>query len=326
VNLTGAIDLTARDVTLNYLPLFHTAGINLHTLPTLIAGGSVVVLPGFDADRFFDLIEAGRITALLAVPAIYQALSVHARFADADLSKVRSWSSGGAPLAHALIDIYAKRGVTLCQGYGMTETGPTTFLMRPEEAERKLGAVGRPLMMTESRIVGVDGRDVAAGEAGELLIRGANVTPGYWNRPDATAETLDADGWLHTGDVARVDADGYVYIVDRIKDMYISGGENVYPAEVENVLAGHPDVLEASVIGVPDERWGEVGCAYVIPRPGRAVDDAALRVYCREHLAGYKVPKSFVVVDDLPRTPAGKVRKHVLRAEAMAAPRLEKRA
>ncbi|MEQ8816385.1 MAG: long-chain fatty acid--CoA ligase [Thalassobaculum sp.] len=316
VNLAGAIDLTARDVTPNYLPLFHTAGINLHSLPTLIAGGSVKVMPGFDPDRFLDLIEAGELTALLAVPAIYQALAVHDRFASADLSGVRSWSSGGAPLPHALIDLYAARGVTICQGYGMTETGPTTFLMRPEEAVRKRGSVGKPLLMTESRIVGPDGRDVPAGEAGELLIRGANVTPGYWNRPDATAETLDPEGWLHTGDVARADDDGYVFIVDRIKDMYISGGENVYPAEIENVLLGHPDLLEVAVVGVPDGRWGEVGRAYVVPRAGRRVDEAGLRAWCRERLAGYKLPKSVAVVDDLPRTPAGKVRKHVLRAEA----------
>ncbi len=317
VNLASAIDLTANDVTPNYLPLFHTAGINLHTLPTLIVGGSVKVLPGFDADRFFDLIEEGVLTALLAVPAVYQALSVHARFAAADLTKVRSWASGGAPLAHALIDLYAGRGVTVCQGYGMTETGPTTFLMRPEEAVRKRGAVGRPLLLTESRIVDANGRELPPGEAGELLIRGANVTPGYWNRPDATADAFDREGWLHTGDVARCDEDGFVFIVDRIKDMYISGGENVYPAEVENVLAGHPDILEAAIVGIDDARWGEVGRAFLIPRPGRAVDEAAVRLYCRERLAAYKVPKSFVVVDDLPRTPAGKVRKHVLRAQSI---------
>jgi len=319
VNLASAIDLTAGDVTPNYLPLFHTAGINLHSLPTLIAGGSVKVLPGFDADRFLDLIEAGALTALLGVPAIYQALSVHPRFAGADLSRVRSWASGGAPLPHPLIELYARCGVTICQGYGMTETGPTTFLMRPEEAVLKRGAVGKPLPMTEARIVGPDGRDAAAGEAGELLIRGANVTPGYWNHPDATADALDADGWLRTGDVARADTDGFVSIVDRIKDMYISGGENVYPTEVETVLLAHPDVLEAAVVGVPDERWGEVGRAWLVARPGRRLEETEVKAYCRERLAGYKVPKSVAVVDDLPRTPAGKVRKHVLRAAAAQA-------
>lgn len=319
VNLASAIDLTASDVTPNYLPLFHTAGINLHSLPTLIAGGTVKVLPGFDADRFLDLIEAGAVTALLGVPAIYQALGTHPRFAAADLSRVRSWTSGGAPLPHALVELYARRGVTICQGYGMTETGPTTFLMRPEEARRKPGSVGRPLPMTESRIVGSDGRDVAAGEAGELLIRGANVTPGYWNRPDATAEALDADGWLRTGDVARADAEGDLFIVDRLKDMYISGGENVYPAEVETVLLGHPDILEAAVVGVPDERWGEVGRAWLVARAGRRLDEAEVKAFCRARLAGYKVPKSLSVVADLPRTPAGKIRKHVLRLEAAQA-------
>lgn len=316
VNLTAAIDLTARDVTPNYLPLFHTAGINLHSLPTLMAGGSVKVLPGFDAGRLLELIDAGTLTAVLAVPAVYQALSLHPRFADADLSKVRSWTSGGAPLPPALFELYVRRGVTLCQGYGMTESGPTTFLMRPEEALLKPDAVGRPLPMTEARIVGPDGRDLPPGQAGELWLRGANVTPGYWNRPDASAEAIDAAGWLRTGDVARADPDGFHHIVDRIKDMYISGGENVYPAEVEAVLAAHPDVLEAAVAGVPDQRWGEVGRAWLVPRPGRRIDDDGIRDYCRERLAGYKVPKSVAVVDALPRTPAGKVQKHVLQAAA----------
>ncbi|SME92116.1 fatty-acyl-CoA synthase [Tistlia consotensis] len=323
VNLASAIDLTAGDVTPNYLPLFHTAGINLHSLPTLIAGGTVKVLPGFDAERFLDLIESGGVTALLAVPAIYHALAALPRFAAADLSKVRSWSSGGAPLPATISALYAARGVTLCPGYGMTETGPTTFLTRPEEALCKPGSVGRPLLMTQCRIVGPDGRDLPPGEAGELLLRGANVTPGYWNRPDATAETIDRAGWLRSGDIARADAEGFVFIVDRIKDMYISGGENVYPAEVEAALLGHPEVAEVAVVGIADERWGEVGRAYVVPRPGGSPDEAGLRAWCRERLAGYKVPKSVVLVEALPRTPAGKVQKHLLRARGTEPARQE---
>ncbi|GAB4350814.1 MAG: long-chain fatty acid--CoA ligase [Gammaproteobacteria bacterium] len=314
VNLSQAIDLTAADVTPNFLPLFHTAGINLHTLPTLIAGGTVVVLPGFDPDSFLELIGSGRITALLAVPAVYQALSLHPRFAEMDLTRVRSWSSGGAPLPEELIRLFAERGAALCQGYGMTETGPTVFLMDPESVTRKPGSVGKPQLLSRVRLVDAEGRDVPAGEAGEIWVKGPNVTPGYWNHPEATAEALDGSGWLRTGDVGRCDEEGYYYIVDRIKDMYISGGENVYPAEVERVLIEHPSVLEAAVIGVPDPQWGEVGHACLLAQPGRTVDVEALREFCRARLAGYKIPKSFEVVSEFPRTPAGKVQKHILRS------------
>ena len=314
INLAGATDLTSRDVTPNYLPLFHTAGINLHTMPTLIVGGSVKVLPGFDPDRLLDLIGGGELTALLAVPAVYQALSIHPKFASTDLTKVRSWTSGGAPLPDAVLDLYLSRGAAICQGYGMTETGPTVFLMDPDNVTAKPGSVGKPWMMTRIRIVDAEGHDVERGDSGELLMKGPNITPGYFNRPEATAAALDADGWLHSGDVARQDDDGYVYIVDRIKDMYISGGENVYPAEVENLLHSHPDVHEAAVVGLPDDRWGEVGRAYLIAAPGRAIDADAIIAYCRENLAAYKVPKSVRVVTELPRTPAGKVKKHELLA------------
>ncbi len=313
VNIAQPTGLTAADTTPCYLPLFHTAGINLHTLPTLINGGTVKVLPGFDADRLLDLIDAGELTALLAVPAVYQALSLHERFESVDLTRVRSWSAGGAPLPDHVLETYARRGAFIQQGCGMTETGPTTFLMDRENVLEKPGSVGRPQLLVEARIVDAAGRDVADGEAGELVLRGPGITPGYWNRPEITAETI-VDGWLHTGDVARRDADGYYYIVDRIKDMFISGGENVYPAEVEATLHTHPDVLEAAVVGVPDEKWGEVGHAFLRAQPGATIDLEALRTWCREHLAAYRIPKRFFVVEDFPRTPAGKVQKHVLRA------------
>ncbi len=315
INIGQAIDLTGRDVTPNYLPLFHTAGINLHTLPTLIVGGSVKVMLKFDPSALLRLIGAGELTALLAVPAVYQAMSLHPDFERTDLHRVRAWSAGGAALSEGLLQLYARRGARICQGYGMTETGPTVFLMDEASVERKPGSIGKPQLLTRVRIVDDEGRDVATGEAGEYLIKGPNVTPGYWNRPEATREALDADGWLHTGDVGRCDEEGYYYIVDRIKDMYISGGENVYPAEVERVLLTHPAVLEAAVVGVPDERWGEAGCAYLIPKPGRQIDTAQVIAFARQSLAAYKVPKSIRVVEDFPRTPAGKVQKHHLRVQ-----------
>lgn len=312
INIAQAIDLVGDDVTLNFLPLFHTAGINLYTLPVLLAGGEAKVLPGFDVERTMDLLAAGALTAFFGVPAVYQALSLHPKFDETDLSKVRCWGSGGAPLPDILVEKFAARGARVCGGYGMTETGPTAFLMREEDITRKIGSVGRAQILTASRIVGSDGRPVATGKTGEMQLKGPGITPGYWNAPEATRAAFTEDGWLKTGDLAMEDEDGFTYIVGRLKEMYISGGENVYPAEVENVYARHPAVLEAAVIGVPDAKWGEVGRAFILLREGARADAGELSRFGRENLAAYKTPKSFVFVDDFPRTAAGKVQKHLL--------------
>lgn len=314
VNIRQAIDLRGDDATLNFLPLFHTAGVNLHTLPVFIAGGTSYILPQFDPGAMFDLLEARRIDVFFAVPAIYQQLALHPRFGAADLSHVRSWGCGGAPLPDILVDAYRARGVRVCNGMGMTETGPTAFLVDAAQAWEKIGSVGKPQILTAARIADADGNDVAEGETGELLFAGPNITPGYWKKPDETAKAFHPGGWLKSGDLARRDADGYYYIVGRSKDMYISGGSNVYPAEVENVLAEHPDILEAAIIGVPDERWGETGEAYVMLRPGHeAPAESDLAQFLRARLAPYKAPKRYVFVTDFPRTAAGKVQKHKLR-------------
>jgi len=311
-----AFGLRDGDHTLNFLPLFHTAGIQLLTMPALMAGGTVSVLPGFDADRALDLMPS--LDVFFAVPAVYQALALHPRFDATNFANVRAWGCGGAPLADALVHRYAARGVRVCNGYGMTETGPTAFVAAQEDALDKVGSVGKPQLLLDVRIVDAQGKDVATGEVGEVWMRGAGLTPGYWRRPDENARAFTSDGWLKSGDLGRCDADGCYYIAGRIKEMYISGGENVYPAEVENVLAHHPDVLEAAVIGVADARWGEVGCAYVIARPGHVVDAHRLSSFCRERLAAYKVPREFVALPEFPRTPAGKVRKHLLASHAGA--------
>ena len=314
VNIGQAIDLTSTDTTLNFLPLFHTAGINLHTLPVLLQGGTIRVLKKFDIDPVMAALSTGQCRAFFGVPAIYQAISLHKDFANADLSRVRSWGCGGAPLPASLIELFATRGIVVCNGMGMTETGPTVFLMDTAHAEAKIGSVGKPQILSEVRLVDDEGKVIADPDtAGELQIRGPGITPGYWNNESATRAAFTPDGWLKTGDVARRDSDGYYYIVDRIKDMYISGGENVYPAEVEVVIYRVPGVLECAVLGIPDEKWGEVGCAYVLPRPGEDVDPEALRIFCRHNLAAYKVPKRIEIVQDFPRTAAGKVQKHVLR-------------
>jgi fatty-acyl-CoA synthase len=313
-HVTQAFGLRSGDATLNFLPLFHTAGIQLLTLPTLIAGGTVLVLPGFELERAIDLMP--RLDIFFGVPAVYQQISLHPAFARADLSHIRAWGCGGAPLADVLVERFAAKGAYVCNGYGMTETGPTAFIAAPEDALRKIGSVGKALMLLDVRIVGADGRDVAEGESGEIWMRGPGLTPGYWNRPDETAKAITPDGWLKSGDIGRRDADGCYYVAGRIKEMYISGGENVYPAEVENVLARHPAVQEAAVIGIADEKWGEVGCAFVMMRAGASsVGAGELIQYCRSNLAGFKTPKQIVFVEDFPRTAAGKVQKHLLRAD-----------
>lgn len=315
-HVTQAFGVRAGDHTLNFLPLFHTAGIQLVTMPTLIAGGTVTIMPGFDEERAFALMP--KLDVFFAVPAVYQQLTLHPDFENADLSRVRAWGCGGAPLPDVLVERFAAKGVRVCNGYGMTETGPTAFVAAPEDALTKIGSVGKPQMLLDVRIVDGQGRDVPEGESGEIWMRGAGLTPGYWNRPEETAKAFTAEGWLKSGDVGRRDADGCYYVAGRIKDMYISGGENVYPAEIENLLARHPAVLEAAIIGVADEKWGEVGHAFVQLRPeAPSVSAAEVIQFCRAHLAGYKTPRHVTFVADFPRTAAGKIKKHELKPEAL---------
>lgn len=313
INISQAMGMRGDDTTLNYLPLFHTGGINLPTLPALIMGAPTLITPGFDLDCTVELLETGRLDTFFGVPAIFQAISLHPRFDGLDLSGVRCWGCGGAPMPDNLFHQFAAHGATVLNGMGMTETGPTVFLMDEANAPRKIGSVGKPQLLASVRLVGPDGRDVPRGETGELWFSGLGITPGYYNRPEATAEALVDGGWLRSGDLGRQDEDGYYYIVGRLKDMYISGGENVYAAEVEGQLAEHPAILEAAVVGVPDRQWGEVGCAYLLPRPEQDLPtDEELIAFCKQRLAAYKVPKYFVAVEDFPRTPAGKVQKHFL--------------
>ncbi len=311
LNIGLPMELTSRDRTLNLLPFFHTGGLNMLTNPTLHVGGTAYIMRAFDPAQTLKLFS-GEITAFFGVPAIYLFLSQHPEFEKTDLSGVRAWCVGGAPMPHPLIETYAARGIAIRQGFGMTETGPTVFVVDKENALTKLGTVGKPQMHVDVRIVGADGKEVPQGERGELLISGPGVTPGYWQAPDLTAEAIQ-DGWLHSGDVAEADADGYYYIVDRWKDMFISGGENVYPAEIENVLYSLPQISEAAVIGIADERWGEVGKAFIVAVEGANLSEEDVLIFCRKHLARYKVPKVIEFIDMLPRNAAGKVKKTELR-------------
>jgi fatty-acyl-CoA synthase len=313
VNIGSAIDLRSTDTTVNFLPLFHTAGINLHTLPTLMTGGRVLVLPGFDEEALLTLLAERRLDTFFAVPSVYQALLDHPRFAALPLDAVRHWGCGGAPLPERVAQHLQALGLRVCNGMGMTETGPTAFLTSPAEAWAKPGSVGKPQLLCSVRIVDAHGRDVPDGVEGDLLFAGPAVTPGYWRNPEATHEAFTSDGWLRSGDIARRDGDGFYFIAGRRKEMFISGGENVFPAEVENVLCTHPAIAEVAVVGAPDATWGEVGRAFIRPIPGvAALDYVELEAFCRARLAPYKVPKRFDIVTDFPRTAAGKIRKHAL--------------
>jgi fatty-acyl-CoA synthase len=313
INIAQAMGLREDDTSLNYLPLFHTGGINLTTLPALIMGAKTLITPGFDLDRTVELLEAGKLDTFFGVPAIYQAISLHERFDELDLSRVRCWGCGGAPMPDKLLRQFAAHGATVLNGMGMTETGPTVFLMDEANAAVKIGSVGKSQLLASVRIVDADGNDVRQGETGELWFSGLGMTPGYFQRPEATAKAFTDDGWLRSGDLGCQDEDGYYYIVGRLKDMYISGAENVYPAEVENVLVQHPRILDAAVVGIADERWGEVGRAFIQPYPGKSIpSDEDLTAFCRERMAAFKIPKSYVAVEDFPRTAAGKIQKHLI--------------
>jgi fatty-acyl-CoA synthase len=314
INLGIPAGLGFDTVHLNVLPLFHTGGLNCYCNPVLHAGGTVVILNTFDPGETLRVLgdPTQGVTHFFAVPAPYQFMMQHPDFDHTDLSRLRIAGVGGAPCALTIMERWTERGVLLAQGFGMTETSPACIFLDPSDALRKIGSTGKALLHTEFRIVNEEGADCGPDEVGELWVAGPHITPGYWNRPDATADAFEGR-WLKTGDAARVDHEGFVYIVDRWKDMYISGGENVYPAEVENVLYQLPEVAEAAIIGVPDDRWGEVGLAVVALRSGAALDRATVQEYCAERLAKFKVPNDIAIVDALPRNATGKVLKRELR-------------
>lgn len=312
INIGQAISINSHDRTLNFLPLFHTAGINLHTLPTFMNGGMVKLLEGFNVDKVLPILAAGEVDTFFAVPTVYQALAQHPNFEKVDLSKVRSFGCGGAPMPDILVQKFAAKGALVCNGMGMTETGPTLFLMDKEHVTSKIGSVGKPQLLSSVRLTNSGGKTVGIGEEGELEISGSGITPGYFQNEEETRKAFTHDGWLKSGDIAKQDADGYYYIVGRSKDMYISGGENVFPIEIENILAEHPSILETAVIGISDNKWGEVGHAFIMLRSGFELDHDSLTTFCKNRLANFKIPKSYSVVADFPRTAAGKIRKHLL--------------
>ena len=307
-------DILPGDTTVNIFPMFHTGGLLVYTTPLMIVGGTVVLVRRFDPVLVLDLIQEYKADFFAGVPTMYQMLTQAPNWPDADLSSLRFCTSGGAPLPVTLVEKFRdEKGVRFKQGFGMTEFGPGIFALAPEDAIRKAGSIGRPNFFVDARVVNEHNRPLGPGEVGELVLKGPSFCSGYFNRPDAMAEVVDEDGWFHTGDMARYDDEWYFFIVDRKKDMFISGGENIYPAEIEQVLYRHPAVHQCAVIGVPDPKWGEVGIACVVLAPGAAATEDDLLAYLREHLAGFKVPRSVAFLDALPISAAGKILKRELR-------------
>ncbi|GGY77491.1 fatty-acyl-CoA synthase [Streptomyces omiyaensis] len=314
LNVVVDTDIAGDEVALVSAPLFHAGALSMSCLPTLLKGGTVLLETAFDAERALRLIGLHGVTALFGVPTMYDAMAAAPGWREADLSSLRLLLCGGAPVPTRTARTYLERGLAFVQGYGMTEASPGALVLDRADSVRKAGSAGVPHFFTDVRVLRPDGTETAAGEKGEVVVAGPNVTPGYWNLPEATAAAFLDGGRFRSGDVATVDADGYVTLVDRLKDMIVSGGENVYPAEIEDALLRHPGVAEAAVIGVPDARWGEVGRAVVVPRPGCSPTAEELRAHLEGLLARYKLPRSFVLVPELPRNATGKLLKDPLRA------------
>ena len=301
-----------EDRFLGALPMFHVGALMPLTL-NVYRGATSVVMRSFDPKRAWELIQDERLTSGLAVPAMLNFMLQVADFERYDITSLRWILSGAAPVPVSLMQRYADLGIEIHQIYGLTETCGPACVIDAENALKKIGSTGKAFFHTDVRLADPDGGECAPGVAGEILIRGPHIMREYWNRPEATAETI-VDGWLHTGDIAIVDEDGFIFIQDRIKDMIISGGENVYPAEIEGVLMTHPDITEAAVIGQPDDTWGESPFAIVVRSDPNLTQEAVL-AYCDKKLARFKQPRRVAFTDLIPRNPSGKILKRILRDE-----------
>ena len=314
LNCVVDYDVVSTDVALMISPLFHVASLGMGALPVILKGATIVLERGFEPGRALELIERHGVTMLSGVPTTYQMMADHPNWATTDLSSLKKLTCGGSAVPTRILNAYEERGMSFSQGYGMTETSPGATALSPEMTRKKQGSVGLPHFFTDVRIADEHGAMVPRGTVGEIEISGPNVFAGYHGLPDATAEAFTSDGWFRSGDLGYLDPDGYLYIADRLKDMIISGGENIYPAEVENLISDVEGVSGVAVIGVPDERWGEVPWAIVTVRDGVTVTTEQVREFLDGKLARYKIPRNVVVVDELPRTASGKVRKADLRA------------
>lgn len=306
INTALRLDITTEDHTQSFAPFFHTGGLNVLFTPFIHHGASHTILTKFDADLILQLMEKEHSTILFGVPTMLQMMADSPLFKKVDLSSVRYAIVGGAPMPIPLINIWHEKGVYIRQGYGLTEVGPNVFSLHQNDAIRKKGSIGFPNFYFEVKIVDENGTELGVNEVGELWLKSPAVTPGYWRKPEETAKAI-TDGWFHTGDMVMKDDEGYFFVVDRKKNMFISGGENVYPAEIERFLLTHHAIKEAAVIGVPDEKWGEVGKAFIVANDGEKISSAEAVEYCKGKLAKYKTPKYFEVVKEIPKNEAGKI-------------------
>lgn len=310
-NTISGWGLSPEDIAPIFTPMFHTGGLNVMATPLLCLGGTLVLPGSFEPTLALDVIEKEHCTLVFLVPTMYEMLRQVPGFGRSKVAHVRKWISGGAPCPKTLFDAYWNEGLELIQGYGLTEAGPNTFGVSFEDARKRSGTVGVPLPGVQLRLTDGEGQAPAPGQAGELWVKGGHVMQGYWNRPKETAQVMDG-GWLATGDLAYRDEDGFYYICGRRKEMFISGGENVFPAEIEEVILTHPKVAEVAVVGVPHPKWGEVGRAYLVMKESADFQESEMVEHCQALLARYKVPKEYVLMDSLPKSAAGKVLKRML--------------
>ena len=314
VNCIVDYDVVSTDVSLMISPLFHVASLGMGALPVILKGATLVLEKGFEPGRALAQIQRHGITMLSGVPTTYQMLADHPDWAATDISTLQKLTCGGSAVPTRILNAYEERGLSFSQGYGMTETSPGATSLPPSMTRTKQGSVGLPHFFTDIRIADPVGDVVRTGEVGEIQVKGPNVIPGYWNKPEAADECFADGGWFRSGDMGYKDEDGFLFISDRLKDMIISGGENIYPAEVEQAILELEAVSSVAVIGVPDHKWGEVPRAVVVLREDAHLSEDELREHLDGRLARYKIPKSVIFVDDLPRTASGKIRKAALRS------------
>lgn len=310
LNITMRLNLTQNDKVVTFAPFFHTGGWNVLTTPLLHRGAQVIITRKFDADQVLELSEKHSCTILFGVPTTMDMMARSDQFPKVGLKSMRYAIVGGEPMPIEVIRVWHEKGIPIRQGYGLTEFGPNVFSLNEEDAIRKIGSIGFPNFYIDAKVVNDQGRELGDEEVGELALRGPMMMTGYWKNDAATSETI-RDGWLYTGDLVRRDREGYYYVVGRKKDMFISGGENVYPVEVEQVLRQVPGVREVAVIGIKDTKWGEVGKAYLSAAPG--VTEEVLKGHCLQHLAKFKIPKHFAFLPELPKSDSGKILKKRLR-------------
>lgn len=311
INTSLRLDLTSQDHTQSFAPFFHTGGWNVLFTPFVHHGASHTLLTKFDPDLILQLMEKEKTTILFGVPTMLQMMAESEYFDKVDLSTVRYAIVGGAPMPIPLINKWHEKGVYIRQGYGLTEVGPNCFSLHQDDAIKKKGSIGFPNFYVESKVVDDKGKELGPDEVGELWLKSPVVTPGYWKKEKETKESI-TDSWFHTGDMVRKDEEDFYYVVDRKKNMYISGGENVYPGEIEKYLYTNEAVKEIAVIGVPDEKWGEVGKAFVSLKKDKTITSDELKEFCKGNLAKYKIPKYFEIIDEIPKNDAGKIDKKKL--------------